>query len=380
MHQVGGYIVHQNALTPIARKALCRWETEQEDQQEQRKNLQCEEENQDERDVADQPHDSSWYLLEASEASPSENKFAIDNGESWPFLDQLLFVHKPSELLTLPGIGPHKQTCLASLVNDWLEIEKAAINSQGFDIWQVAQASALFNTPPSKKQQRKQRKDIGTHEFVPRPCHRLDYDTSGVLVFGLTRDALRLTNTLFQEESLATTKLLQKTYVALVAGHVANDTGVIDYPIGKIYNAEKDFNEFVCLDDASPYRPSDFVDKSLRKATTKWTVLQRFSLPVEVDSNTGGDFVRYTRIQLQPQTGRGHQLRLHMASIGHYILGDRLHAPTSIATATPRLCLHAETLEMGVRMTEPSGSKGGIDSKEPKHYATKIKVESIPPF
>ena len=56
----------------------------------------------------------------------------------------------------------------------------------------------------------------------------------------------------------------------------------------------------------------------------------------------------YTRVELKPVTGRGHQLRLHMAAIGHPILGDELHAPKEVADAAPRLCLHAETLSLPV--------------------------------
>lgn len=120
---------------------------------------------------------------------------------------------------------------------------------------------------------------------------------------------------------------------------------LLNCSIGKIYNPNKGCNEFACLDDNTKLDKGDFVPKSLRSAQTQYSVLQRFNLPV-----VSGGFAKYTRIQLRPLTGRGHQLRLHMASIGHPILGDTLHAPNSIACVTPRLCLHAEKLRVRVRL------------------------------
>lgn len=136
--------------------------------------------------------------------------------------------------------------------------------------------------------------------------------------------------------------------------------------IGKIYNPTKDCNEFACLDDHATFHEGDFVEKSLRSAKTHYTVLQRFNLPV-----ASGGSAKYTRIQLKPLTGRGHQLRLHMASLGHPILGDQLHAPKSIASATPWLCLHAETLKLGVRIDG--------DDQFGKHAST-VTATALPPF
>lgn len=93
------------------------------------------------------------------------------------------------------------------------------------------------------------------------------------------------------------------------------------------------------------------MEKSLRDAKTRYKVLKRFKLLVD---ETDGNAVQYTKVKLEPLTGRGHQLRLHMAAIGHPILGDKLHAPDNVASATPRLCLHAEELELGVRIFQVS--------------------------
>ena len=153
-----------------------------------------------------------------------------------------------------------------------------------------------------------------------------------------------------------------------------DDTGIIDYP-----NAEKDFNEFACLTTPGCKKDEEdmFVKGSLRSAMTKWTVLERFSLPLDIEEEEKKKaFANYTRIRLTPITGRGHQLRLHMASIGHPILGDELHAPKEVACATPRLCLHAETLNLPVRVTEPSDDK----SEGTQHYPSIVTVTSLPPF
>jgi 23S rRNA-/tRNA-specific pseudouridylate synthase len=198
MCRSGGYIAFDNQLKAIDRKALWTWE---------QKNVSSTSEISTDhlRNM-----NTLWNPLSPTSAD-LDNKVLEEDIETLPFLDQLLFVHKPSSLLTLPGIGSDKQVCLASLVNEWLE-------SDSNDILSAAQASALRFGKKEKKKKK---------PFVTRPCHRLDYDTSGVLVIGLTRDSLRLTNAMFETSE---SPKLQKTYVALVAGHVERDTGFINYP------------------------------------------------------------------------------------------------------------------------------------------------------
>ena len=110
---------------------------------------------------------------------------------------------------------------------------------------------------------------------------------------------------------------------------------------------------------------SKFIEKSLREAKTEFRVSKRFT--IETDS---GDEAKYTRVELTPYTGRGHQLRLHMASIGHPLLGDNLHAPISVAEASPRLCLHAERLELNCLLQKDEGS----------FVTSKVNVSSPSPF
>ena len=369
MHQSGGYIFFGNELLPIKRKSLWRWQREKQQIVNGSEIL-----NEDFKNQKRQ-----WHLVSSKNFIVEESTY--NNDESLPFLDQLLFVHKNEGLLTLPGIGPEKQRCLSSLVNTWL-------NSKDKDaslLLDRCRQSAFYNNSNHDK---KKKKRENKNSFVPRPCHRLDFDTSGVLVLALSRDALRLTNSLFASkittDSGSDQFQIQKTYVALVAGHVRNNKETVEFPIGKVYNPENDYNEFACftsnmMGDGTFLSKDSFIEGSLRTARTEVTVLQRFSLPVfETDSSsratTADRVVHYTRVQLKPITGRGHQLRLHMAAIGHPILGDRLHAPDDVAGATPRLCLHAEALAMPVRVTKMN------DESKISHHASIVRVTSLPPF
>jgi 23S rRNA-/tRNA-specific pseudouridylate synthase len=178
-------------------------------------------------------------------------------------------------------------------------------------------------------------KDIGH----AKPCHRLDFDTSGVMVYGLTQQAHCAVSRQFQDRTT------QKTYLALVHGHVADDHGLIDIPIGKQLT-EHGYNQWALLRNdengenaATPKgKANDNPILKPRTATTHYRVLDR---------RTVNDSFSYSLVQLTPKTGRGHQLRLHMKALGHEILGDTLHGTsTQVLSSAPRLCLHAQELEM----------------------------------
>jgi len=219
------------------------------------------------------------------------------------------------------------------------------------------------------------------------------------MAIALTSDALTKTSVMFESRTV------QKRYVALVAGHVQEDHGTVEYSIGKIHCPKRNFNEFKCYVPPSTQiescsgdhgqnahassnkcqwsdDPDEFVENSLRDARTEWTVTKRFTIRTSSEdhdddngnNDDGKNIVgKYTRVELKPRTGRGHQLRLHMAVLGHPILGDVLHAPLSIASATPRLCLHAESLEMQVNIF-------GYDDGTEEVATPKVVATSIPPF
>ena len=142
--------------------------------------------------------------------------------------------------------------------------------------------------------------------------HRLDRDTSGILVFGLSRTGQRSISRQFQERET------EKNYQALVAGHLTGQ-GSIDIPV--IY------------DPSRP--PLHIVDPDYHKpALTHWQALEQFEL--------NGQPV--TRVKLIPITGRAHQLRVHMQHLGHPIIGDTLYAAVEQQQLMPCLCLHAQYL------------------------------------
>lgn len=141
--------------------------------------------------------------------------------------------------------------------------------------------------------------------------HRLDMATSGLVLFARGRAAQRSLSIAFAQRRVG------KRYVAVAAGLVLQDEGEIDLPLAADW----------------PNRPRQQVDAQRGKPSlTRWRVLQR-------DAGRGT-----TRLQLEPLTGRSHQLRVHLAAIGHPLLGDALYAPPEVSAAAPRLLLHAAGL------------------------------------
>lgn len=140
--------------------------------------------------------------------------------------------------------------------------------------------------------------------------HRLDCDTSGVMIFARSKAAQGFLGQEFEK------RRSEKTYIAMLWGRLMPEQGRVDLPL--------------CTD--WPNRPRQHVDhENGRSAQTDWQVL-----------GYEGD---QTRVRLHPLTGRSHQLRVHMLEMGHPILGDPIYA-TGAALAFPRLMLHAESLSL----------------------------------
>ncbi len=189
---------------------------------------------------------------------------------------QMIVVNKPPGLLSVPGRGEHLADCLLTRV-------------------QAAFPQALL-------------------------VHRLDRDTSGVIVFAQTPHAQRNLSLQFEQRQT------RKTYVARVWDRVEPKTGTVDLPL--IVDWPNRPRQMVCHDTGRP-------------AVTDWRVLKH-----EGDT---------TRIRLFPKTGRSHQLRVHMQALGHPILGDPFYAEGP-AREFPRLMLHSEEL----RLKNP---EGGVSMK-----------------
>lgn len=147
--------------------------------------------------------------------------------------------------------------------------------------------------------------------------HRLDMATSGLMLMALHKPAHVEISRQFEK------RLTQKRYIARVYGKVENNQGEIDLPL-------------IC---DWPNRPKQKVDLEKGKpATTLYQVLSHNQ--------------QSTLVELTPITGRSHQLRVHMLSLGHPILGDRLYAHDQALTISPRLQLHALSLTINHPMTQ----------------------------
>ncbi|WP_439111505.1 RluA family pseudouridine synthase [Lentibacter sp.] len=187
---------------------------------------------------------------------------------------ELICVNKPSGLLSVPGKGEHLADCLIARV-------------------QEAFPTALL-------------------------VHRLDRDTSGVMIFAATPHAQRHLGLQFEKRQT------KKAYIARVFGRLEPKEGTVDLPLIVDW----------------PNRPLQMVcHETGKQAQTDWKVLKASDAE--------------TRVRLFPKTGRSHQLRVHMLALGHPILGDPFYA-SGEALAHPRLMLHAEEL----RLRHPDGGKG----------------------
>jgi tRNA pseudouridine32 synthase/23S rRNA pseudouridine746 synthase len=139
--------------------------------------------------------------------------------------------------------------------------------------------------------------------------HRLDMATSGLILFARGKEMQRALSALFERGEV------EKAYLADVLGAPSPAAGEIDLPLITDW----------------PRRPRQMVDPVLGKPS-----LTRYETLSSVDG--------LARLSLTPLTGRSHQLRVHLASIGHPILGDELYAHAQALAARPRLALHAARL------------------------------------
>jgi tRNA pseudouridine32 synthase/23S rRNA pseudouridine746 synthase len=141
--------------------------------------------------------------------------------------------------------------------------------------------------------------------------HRLDMATSGIIIMALNKAAHVDISRQFEHRKTG------KRYIARVFGHVDQQEGEINLPL-------------IC---DWPNRPKQMVDHERgKKALTHYKVLSYAE--------------QSTLVELHPLTGRSHQLRVHMLSLGHPILGDRLYAHAEALTVSPRLQLHAQMLKL----------------------------------
>ncbi len=161
--------------------------------------------------------------------------------------------------------------------------------------------------------------------------HRIDKDTSGLLIVAKNDFAHAALSAQLADRSLS------RQYVAVVRGRLREDSGTIDKPIGR--------------------HPTDrkrmaVTEKNSRPAVTDWSVLARYN--------------GYTLVECRLRTGRTHQIRVHMASIGHPLLGDYTYGAPSPEKGLEGQCLHARRLKF---IHPRTGEHMQLEAPLPQYFA-----------
>jgi 23S rRNA pseudouridine1911/1915/1917 synthase len=178
----------------------------------------------------------------------------------------------------------------------------------------------------------------GSKTEIKKPgiVHRLDRETSGVMLLAKNNKSYESLKKQFQDREI------KKTYVAIVSGHVRNDRGVINKPIGR---SPRDFRRYLAGRGARG---------EMREAITEYKVLKRFDAPT-----------KFTYLEIKPKTGRTHQIRVHMKYLNHPIVCDSLYNPDNpCPKGLTRLALHAKSIEFA----NLKGEIQKVESKLPKEF------------
>ena len=205
--------------------------------------------------------------------------------------DEYIVIEKPAGLVVHPGIGIHEPTLVNGL---------------------------LFKYPELT--------GVGDDNLRPGIVHRLDRDVSGLIVVARTQPMFDALKKQFQERTVT------KEYTALVHGIIDDEDGYVDTPIGRSQSKSgkmaahpPTLRNSGVMEDKSPNQSSD------RDAKTEFEVLERIK--------------KYTLLKVTTHTGRSHQIRVHMNSIEHPVVGDRLYTNKQIKQKNlGRLFLHASKL------------------------------------
>lgn len=172
-------------------------------------------------------------------------------------------------------------------------------------------------------------------EFRSGVVHRLDKETSGILLVAKTPKAFTSLQKQFKERSI------EKKYLALAHGRVEPDTGEIKAPVGRL-----------------PWRRDRFgVLPGGREAVTKYRTVENY----EAESG------QYTLLELAPKTGRTHQIRIHLKYLGHPVVADTFYAGRKTARADRKWCSRLFLHAAQISFTHPvTGKKKTLASKLPK--------------
>ena len=218
--------------------------------------------------------------------------------------DALIVVEKKNGLLTVPVKADSKETTVFSILKEYV---------------------------------RKQ-----SHRNTVHVVHRLDRETSGLLVFAKSPELQEYMRTYWRQ------LVTKRSYVALVEGKLEKNEGKI--------------TSWLTEDSRTALVSSSPVDNGGQLAITNYKVLKESALQtdeVELDS-------AYSLVELNLETGRTNQIRVHMASMGHPVVGDRKYGHGNESSPIDRLCLHARVLEFIHPMTE---KKVRFEAPMPKEFA-----------
>ena len=218
--------------------------------------------------------------------------------------DALIVVEKKNGLLTVPYNPKSTETTALSILKDYV-----------------------------KKQSRQ------ASVYV---VHRLDRETSGVLVFAKSPELQEYMRTYWRQ------LVSKRTYVALVEGKLQKREGTI--------------TSWLTEDDRTAMVYSSPTNNGGQKAITHYQVVKESTLQSDDTALTA----EYSLVELNLETGRTNQIRVHMATIGHPVVGDRKYGHGNESSPVDRLCLHARTLEFIHPMTE---KKVRFEASTPKEFA-----------
>lgn len=246
--------------------------------------------------------------------------------------DDMLAVNKQADLIIHPARGNWTGTLVNGLAyyfqKNWRDIKELPVNGE---------------------------------VFRPGIVHRLDRDTTGIILVAKTELALWRLGRQFEQRQT------HKTYSAIVHGLMNLDEDIIDMPIGKHPRFKEKYA--VHRKTGKPY------PATTKEAVTRYRVLQRFK-------RVGPGRSSFTFVELYPVTGRTHQLRVHLSSIGHPIIGDRMygggplyrsqldgHADRAEGPLITRQALHAHTIEFD---HPRSGERMALEAPWPEDFTSTL--------
>ncbi len=265
-----------------------------------------------------QPRHQQWLTVINNAADRSNELFEGFNGKN-------VLIDVMNKMKNVESI-PRKEKLFTAYVKRMYKINDDEITA---NIWKVL-------TEIDESLHKRDLEDVPTElisasEIIASICniktvynvHRLDMDTSGLLVFAKNAEICNLLGQQFRDREI------DKVYLAKVNGIVTTDD-------------KKSLTINVPIRPDISNRPMQVIDYDNGKSSE--TIVEPLMFNNNNNENKNNNNNAYTIVKLIPVTGRTHQLRLHMLSLGHPILGDTLYAPEEIIKKSDRLCLHAYSL------------------------------------